>query len=299
MKKIIILSFLILSYIHLYSQIKVTKIEKIELPNTIRAFQMKFSPDGSLIYFTNIYYDGIWKYDIKNKKVDQITNDKFSGYDYAIDDSKIFYRRTIINGTNRYQEIVEKDLSTNQIKVIDSGEELTTPFLISGKILYTKNRTKLNIEPPQTKEIKILGIENTKIIILKDGKKEIFDPLSNGSYIWPSISLDGKLIVAYEMTKGTFICTPEGHIVSMLGRKNAPSFTRDGKWIVYMKDKDDGHNIITSDIYITSIDGSKNIQLTNDPDIIELNPICSPIENKILFSSLNGELYLLTYEETK
>jgi len=300
MKKLSLTILLILSFTFTsFTQIKVIDIERINLSKTTPAFQAKFSPDGSSLFFTNINYDGIWKLSLKDKTPILITNDKFSGFDYAIGDSTVIYRRSLYNGVNRHQEIIEVNLNNNKSSIIETAEELSTPFLLSGKILYTKNRGKLNIEPPKTKDIKLLGIENTKIIILKDGKKEIFDPITNGNYIWPSVSPDGKLLLAYEMSKGTFICTLEGEIISFLGRKNSPCFTKDGKWIVYMNDKDDGYNIISSDIYCTSIDGKQNIQLTNDKNVIELNPICSPTENKIVFSSLEGDLYILTYEEMK
>lgn len=300
MKKVSLTIFLILSFTFTsLSQIRVISIDRIDLSKSTPAFQAKFAPDGSTLYFTNINYGGIWKLSLEDKTPILITKDKFSGFDYAIGDSTIIYRRSLYNGVNRYQELVEVNLNTNKSSIIETAEELSTPFLLAGKILYTKNRGNLNIEPPTTNETKVLGIENTKIIILKDGKKETFDPITNGSYIWPSISPDGKLLLAYEMSKGTFICTLEGKIISFLGRKNSPCFTKDGKWVVYMNDKDDGYNIISSDIYCTSIDGKQNIQLTNDNNVIELNPVCSPTENKIVFSSLEGDLYILTYEEMK
>jgi Tol biopolymer transport system component len=147
--------------------------------------------------------------------------------------------------------------------------------------------------------IAVAGIENTKIILINNGKKVVFDPLTNGHYIWPSLSPDQKRIVVYELDRGTFVCDIDGTNLQMLGRIDAPSWTRDGKWIVYMNDKDDGHNLISSDIEAISMPDLVKVQLTSTNDVIELNPICSKTENKILFNTVRGEIIELTYEVVK
>jgi len=85
--------------------------------------------------------------------------------------------------------------------------------------------------------------------------------------------------------------------VSRLGRRNAPAWTHDGKWIAYMDDRDDGHRILSSDIMLVSHDGKTTIALTETPDIIELFPSCSPSEKKIAFNTLDGRIFILTYTE--
>ena len=302
MKKTVILFITLFTALALQAQIKVVSIEKVKLPDAVNSYQAKFSPDGKSVFFSNSNYEGIWKYSIAEKTVTVITEDKFSGYGFDLNETgtKIVYRRSTYNVGSRLQEIIEKNISDNSAVIIEKGETISTPLYSSGKIVYSKNRAALNISSlDQQNEIKILGIENTKIAILKNGKKEFLDPLEGGSYIWPSLSPDGTTIVAHEMSKGTFLCTPEGKVITMLGKRNSPSFTKDGKWIVYMKDKDDGYRIITSDIYCVSIDGKQTIQLTNTDDQIELNPVCSTKENKIVFTSLGGDLFILSFEEAK
>jgi len=300
MKKQLIILVLIFTALNMSAQIKTVKIEKITLPESVSAYQAKFSQDGNTIYFSNSSYDGIWKYSLAEKNLTAITKDRFSGFSYDLDQSgsKITYRRSLLENGERVQEIVEKNIIDNTVIVLDRSNTLTTPIYYSGKVIYSKNRAALNITP-NGNEIKILGVEDTKIALLVNGKKEILDPVPGGSYIWPSLSPDGKMIVAYEMSKGTFICSIDGKIIATLGRKNAPSFTKDSKWIVYMNDKDDGHNIITSDIYAVSADGKQTVRLTDEAGIIELNPVCSSTQNKIVFTSLNGEIFVLSYEETK
>jgi Tol biopolymer transport system component len=314
MKKVFVFLLVLFTTNLIFSQIKVVNIEKVNLPEKVYPYQAKFSPDGKYLYFSNNSYSGIWRYNIAEKTTQEITNDNFSGFGFDINQAgdKIAYRRTINNGTlNRRQEIVEKNLVDNSTTILQLAQNLSTPIYYNEKIINSKNADDIsNIKTDNeakvlgdeakvlADEVKILGIENTKIAIIKNGKKEILDPLGKGSYIWPSLSPDGKTIVAVDMTQGAFLCTIDGKVTQILGRGNAPSFTHDGKWIVYMLDKDDGHRIISSDIYAVSVDGQTTIQLTNDANI-NLNPVCSVNENKVVFSTSDGNLFILNYEDIK
>jgi Tol biopolymer transport system component len=99
------------------------------------------------------------------------------------------------------------------------------------------------------------------------------------------------------MSRGAFVCDLTGNVKAMLGRRSAPEWTRDGAWIVFMDDRDDGHRILSSDLYALRPDGSEVTRLTDDDSVIEMYPHCSPSDNLIVFNSLEGNVYLLRYEE--
>ncbi len=65
-----------------------------------------------------------------------------------------------------------------------------------------------------------------------------------------------------------------------------------------MDDRDDGRSITTSEICMVSRDGGTTLRLTSSADVLEMNPSCSPVENKIVCSG-NGALYVISYKETK
>jgi Tol biopolymer transport system component len=300
MKKYLFFLFVILTTNLVFSQIRVVSIEKVNLPEKVYSYNAKFSPDGKSLFFSNSSFSGIWRYNIDEKTTQEITADGFSGFGFDISPAgdKIAYRRTTYQGMTRKQEIVEKNLNNNFTNVLETAQNISTPVYYNEKVVSSKSIA----EPPSIQvfsdEVKVLGIENTKIVILKNGKKEILDPLGNGSYIWPSLSPDGKTILAVDISRGAFLCSTDGNVTQMLGIRNAPAFTHDGKWIIYMLDRDDGHRIISSNIYAVSANGQIIIQLTND-DNINLNPVPSATENKIAFSTLDGELFVLSYEEIR
>jgi Tol biopolymer transport system component len=305
MSRIRILSPLLLILIFsfpLMGQIKVISNEKVSIENPKQWSNPQFSPDGKSIFLTTPNYNGIWEYSIQNNSIKTITEDQGAGFGFNIseDGKEIVYRRTTYtnNSRERVQEIIQTGLSDNTSSVLDKGNDLSIPVIANKRVIYSiGTKTKNLLSALSINEIKVLGIENAKIAISKNGEKIILDPFGNGSYIWPSLSPDNENILAYEMDRGAFICNLKGEILSKLGKCDAPVWTRDGKWIIYMNVKDDGQNFTSSDIYCISPDGKTNIQLSNTNDKLEMFPACSLIENKIAYTTLNGELYILSYEE--
>ncbi|MBM4167697.1 MAG: hypothetical protein FJ215_00860 [Ignavibacteria bacterium] len=285
-----------------HGQIRATKIQKVEVGSAQEWGYPRFSPDGRSIYFTTASYDGIWNYDISSRRIKQITADAKSGYGFTIsqDGRRLAYRKTTVDRSTktRLQEIVVVNLIDEKSETIRSSESLSVPLFVEGDVISSGDiRSPMRPTVPGSSAVVVGGIEDTKIVLYREGRKELFDPFGNGRYIWPLLSPRGDRIVAYEMSRGTFVSDLSGIVLAQLGRRNAPSWTRDGRWIVYMDDRDDGHRIVSSDIMAISPDGKQVARLTSTGDQIELFPSCSPIENKIVYATLRGEIYLLTYEE--
>ena len=64
-----------------------------------------------------------------------------------------------------------------------------------------------------------------------------------------------------------------------------------------MEDKDDGHKLLSSEIFAVSPDGKMIVPLTSTPGLHEMYPQCSPKENKIVCSTSDGNIVILEYEE--
>jgi len=299
---LLIVVFLLNSIV--YSQILTIKIERLPLPVNEEWANPVFSPDGQKIYFTNSSFNGIWEYTFSGNKLRQITDAPGSGYGFTISDDGNFlvYRSTYYNEKTRerIQELYQVNLKTLLKKKIVSGSDIYNPTFVKSNVIYssgseTKNLEKVNL----SNETKVIGIENTKIVLIHNGVRKVLDPFGNGSYIWPSLSPDKSKIVAYEADRGAFVCDLNGNILARLGKVDAPVWTKDGKYIIYMDDKDDGHFILSSEIMAITPDGKEKYELTSTPNVIEMYPSTSPVENKIVCSSLSGEIYLIHYSERR
>ncbi len=285
-----------------HAQIKIAKVEKLPLGSSHEWSHPQFSPNGTQIYYTTLDGNGIWEYSLRARSSRSITADAKSGTAFAVsaDGKQVVYRRTSLDrrGRTRRQEIVLMDLASRTTSVIASGTDLSVPTFANNAPVYSiRTETRKLAKSRREGEITILGIEDTKIAINKSGTKVLLDPFGNGSYVWPVLSPNKRWIVAYEMDRGAFVCDLDGRISSKLGKRDAPSWTRSGKWIVYMDDRDDGHQTLSSDLWAITPDGKSVAQLTATERILEMYPQCSPTENKIVCSTLGGELYLLSYEE--
>ena len=285
----------------LEAQPRVVSIEELPLGTDHGWHNPRFSPSGKSVFYTTSNYHGIWEFSLDSRTIRQVTSDPSSGYGYTIsqDGRTIAYRTTTILPTRRRkQQIVLKDIAEVDSKLVDSAEDLSTPAFAAGKLLYSKSgqMREANIDH-STDNIEILGIENTKIALLRGLEKVVLDPFGSGSYIWPSLSPDKKSLVAYEMGHGTFVAHLDGTVITMLGRRDSPSWTHEGKWIAYMDEKDDGHRILTSDILLVSPDGAETHRLTATEDSIELDPRCSPTQKKIVYHTIEGNIFILTYTD--
>lgn len=302
MKIIFLFSLFLALPLQLLPQPRSIKVEKLPLDSLRSWNNPQFSPSGRSVFFTTNSFNGIWEFSLETRNFRNITNDERSGYGFSVsdDESQIAYRRTLTNrdSPRKVHEIVVKRLDTGSSTVVTSAADVSPPVFSRDQLVYSTRQGTQNLALIQpTAETKILGIENTKIAVIAGGKKILLDPLGSGSYIWPSLSPDRTLIAAYDMDRGAFVCNLEGTVVSKLGRIDSPTWTVSGKWIVYMEDKDDGHRLISSDLFYLSPEGTRRGQLTNTPDVFEQNPQCSAVEKKIVYQSQKGEIFVMTYSE--
>ena len=286
-----------------YGQPAVRTVRKLSLDTSTQWGSPRFSPDGRKIFFTTVSYDGIWEYDLASAGIRKITGDPGAGYGFAVDPQSelLAFRRTTIDPKThrRHQEIVLQDLRTGSPQVIGAGNDLSLPAFSGGGIVYStpaglQNRPAASASSP----LAVLGIEDQKIALIADGRKMLLDPFGDGRYIWPSLSPDGSSVLAFESRRGAFVCRTDGSQIVQLGRRDAPSWAHDGRWIAFMDERDDGHQILSSHILLVSRDGGTVISLT-DGDRVDLDPQCSPTDNHIVFSTGNGEIYLLEYGEER
>ena len=285
-------------------QIHVTGMQQLPLPAGEGWMCPGWAPDGRAIFLTAAQYRGLYRYDVATGTLAQITDASGAGYGWAVspDGSQIAYRKTLDGSIpgERTQEIVRQNLVSGLSSVMARGTSVDLP-VFAGNALVTNDAGRgympLADNDVPAVHASVLGIENTKIVLLLDGVKKLLDPFGNGSYVWPALSPDRTRLVAYDMARGAFVCDVQGNGVVRLGRIDAPAWTRSGAWIIAMHEQNDGHAITGSDLVATSPDGRVSVQLTHAP-VVALAPACSPVDNRIVCATTDGNVLILTYEET-
>jgi Tol biopolymer transport system component len=283
-------------------QIRITATRQLDLPAGQQWLAPRFAPDGLSIFLTTNGYTGIYRYVTATGELQTVTDESGAGFGFALskDGNRLAYRRTKYGQTafDRTQEIVDVDLRRQTRVQQAAGDNLGTPVFLRETIVYSRGVETADIPEPDgtAQSAVLLGIEETKIAVVLNGRKVLLDPFGDGSYIWPSLSPDASKLVAYEMSRGTFVCDLSGTVQALLGRHDAPVWTRDGRWIIGVDEKDDGHRMLGADLFALAVDGSATLRLTDSP-AIELNPSCSPSGNTIVCNTADGKILLLNYEE--
>jgi Tol biopolymer transport system component len=302
MNKLILLLILFINVNNLSSQtISVVETKKIIGAETGEFYFPKFSPDGTKIFITGKSYNGLYSFNLNDGTINKINDDAGAGYEFKIseDGNYICFRNDkFING-RKFSSLKYTDLRNGKtVTVENETRNLSVPLLVKdGKIIYALNDIIKQSEPgtnsPERTQSFVYS-ENSKIILVSGGTKKILTPLGEeGHYIWPALSPDKTKILFTYSGRGTFISDLDGKIISDLGYANSPVFSPDGKWILFMKDEDDGNKYTSSDIYIKSSDGSREFQLTNTENQIEMYPDWAPDGKRIVFHSDNGEIFIM------
>jgi Tol biopolymer transport system component len=94
---------------------------------------------------------------------------------------------------------------------------------------------------------------------------------------------------------GTFVCDINGENPVSLKKLNAPTWLNN-EWVIGMNDKDDGDQVITSEIIAVTINGKIRQTLTTPFAKIAMYPAASADGKQIAFNSEKGQIYIMNIE---
>lgn len=287
---------------------KDTKVSKkiTTISNVVKVTNPTISPNNeNLIVFTNDNLNGLYTYNTKTEKQKKLTNEIGAGYNYSwsSDGQSICYRVTTINNNNvRMQQIKLVNLNTNKITNISEKERsLSNPVWLEinalKKIAYfSKDGLKFS---------EVLVSKKSKTSIKKD--KNVIYNFFNGNLCLvhyngeislieknaqaydPLISPDNKSIV-YSTLSGLVIYDINSKTKNNIGTGIYPSWSPLSNEIVYQRCTDDGERVLSSDLYIYSINDKKAIKFTDTKEL-EYYPQWRN-KDTILYTKNNNKIFL-------
>jgi len=265
----------------------------------------QISGDGSKVFFTTPNHKGLYMMDLKRgeEKI-RLCEEPGAGYQPLInpDGSEVIYRSYTLDKGRRFYSLIKIFTNTKQTTILEKHvRTLSVAQAVNQNSLgYVRNGAFQEEAEAESLDKYVSGknrpivlIENKKIALYLSGQKKILQPAGPGSYIWPEISPDGKKLLFKKLGDACYVSDFEGTIISSLGNINAPHWSPDGKWVVYMADKDNGFRLTASEIHIKSIDGGKDLTLTHTADVIELYPRWGRDNKTIVFCTARGQIYLM------
>ena len=299
MKKTILCLALVVSCAASAQILNVLSVEKVATPQTTDCRVTGMSPDGSYILLTSTTNKGLQKYDLQTGEISVITENEGAGYNpqIAADGNDIVYRETTLGSDKlRRSTLLRHSLVNSKKEVLVKDSRNLEGYTIHGGTILAVNKRQLKtaqLGKTKAEPAPVLSINNGQLMITRNGQTSVLSP--NGqdkSYIWPSVSPDGRHICYYVCGVGCYVSDIDGSNVKFIARD-----CRAAKWyndnvLVAMADKDNGEFVTESAVVAYTLDGKQQILTPNS--IIAMYPYASANGEKIVCSTYSGETYLIT-----
>ena len=295
----VLLSLMVLVSSSAFAQVlDVASIEKVALPgNGGDRVVAGISPKGDYILLTGSQLNGLTKFDLATGKSEELSTALSAGLDvkFTSDGKNVVYREdNFVNGL-RYTDLKQKDFSTGIKKsLVNAGRNIQCVGIQGGTaMIMNKGRlTKSVVAKSALKATApVVSINNRQLMITKNGVTSVLSP--NGqqfSYIWPSVSPDGTKVCYFVCGVGCFVSDVNGKNVKEIGVLRAAQWL-DNNTVVGMRDTDDGEVITSSEIVVKTLSGKS--QILTDNSVIAMYPYATADGKKIVFSTLDGEAYII------
>ena len=274
MKKIFLSLALAVSMMASAQVFEVGQLTKLNTPTDTDVKVAGVSADGSYILITNGSNHGLRRYDVATGETTTITTAAGAGYNVQIsnDGQEIVYRETKFDKQGlRKNDIVRMNMADAKRTTVAKAQRDFKSMVVSNSAMSVTIKDRL-------------------IVLTRNGKDITLAPNgSHESYIWPSISPDGKKLCYYVCGEGCWVANLDGSNKQFIGHKCQAAQWYDNNTLVAMSTEDDGHFITGGTILVYTLDGKKQV-LTND-DMIAMYPYAA--ENAIVFSTIEGETYML------
>lgn len=284
--------------------IKVVSNEQVPIKESGKYLPI-LSAKGDYILVTGNDMQGLQKYDLATQKLTTLTKEKGAGFGAQIssDGSTVVYRTREYKGKLRYTSLKSVNVETGkETELIKSTRDLqgvsvrqgTVLAVNDGKIVTKRvSGDKLSTTPP------VVSIKDGQLYVTVNNTTRQVSPAgTNTSYLWASISPDGKKLLYYVIDHGkAYVSNIDGSKPVSLGVLRAPSWMGNN-WVVGMLDRDNGEVLTSSKIIGIAADGTGRTELTSD-SVIALTPSASADASKIVYNTADGKVFLMQIATNK
>jgi hypothetical protein len=276
----------------LFAQISVVQLEVLDVNRD--AMLPVFGEDGRHMLFRSS--DGYYTYDLQTQEARRFSE---NGYDAVMDkEGRIRYR----------VDHNERGLRKSSIEMYDTRDQSRTtlvkpfrpdmaPQITNHGVYYIeKKRIKSNMLMTAETAKPLAMVWDDAVVLYSYGTAKKLKPAGDRPHLWPSVSpKQDKLCVVGG--NDLYVSDFNGNVLFTVKDARAPQWSPDGEWIAFMRDRDDGHVITASDIFVVSADGSGITRLTDTPQHFEMYPQWSPDGTQIVCDDpATGKPVLLSLE---
>ncbi|MFQ5640417.1 MAG: hypothetical protein ACE5IR_20750 [bacterium] len=236
--------------------------------------------------------DGTYLYSLTDREISKLS-DEAAGFKFfwTEDGRGLIYRARIGIGVRAIKRI---DIDTGKVSILVQSNELSLPQEVApGIIRYRDGQQyktlKLSKASSDPHKKPFVYRSNNHVFIVSDREtKQI--TTEEGKFLLPQASPDGSKILYTKMGHGFYVTDLQQGSTTFLGRGSDAAWSPDSQYIIFEMTADDGHSILTSDLYIADLKGQKE-QLTKTTELLEMRPSWS-VDGEFIAFDANGAIYL-------
>ncbi len=280
-------------------QVSILKNQRLLDDVTHGGYYPVLSPDGMKLLFTGADNKGLEMYDFDNNTVKVISEEERAGYAPKItNDGNVYYVVQNSNERRIYRTVKSYDIVSGTARVVMENQHgIASPIVSTTGRLVLKNEAKV-AEAQSVGEADIaVFVDGSSVVIDRSGNRISYSPVeSQAGYLWASLSPDNTKVLFFAAGKGVFIMNLDGKILSQLGNYEMPCWFGND-YVVAQNATDDGHQFTSSQIMLLKADGSFKQALTS-PESMTMQPTAAIAANRIVYTTIDGNLYLMEIKIT-
>ena len=235
------------------------------------------SADGSTMLFSSDNHTGLKAFNLKNGDITVLDESMGAGFNpiFSIDGNTVVYQTAELIDGLLNRDVRSFDLKTGKTELIAN---------------MSRNDINLNELSGHADYVKA---DYDCIIVAKDGMTTRLRPIENAhSYLWASMSPDGKKITFVEPFQGVFVSNPDGTQARCIAKKGAFPSWAGNNLITFTLSHDDGYVILDSTLKIYDLSTEITVDLT--PADVKVGESTSSADGTVIYSTLDGDLYKIS-----
>lgn len=293
-----------LAHASLFAQVlDVASVQKVDLPETAPPVLAAISPQADYLLLTQPDNRSLVRYQLNTGQIDTVSDAPGAGYapQLTADGGTIVFRTTTYaDGVRRLTGLSQHHVGTRRTTTLLQPTRRLQGLAVRGQAMTAieggRPRRKALGEKAVANETPVLSIDNRQLMITRGTDTRVLSPNgTQASYIWPSLSPDGRQVLYYMCGRGAYVCDLDGQHPRYLGHYTAPRWYND-QVVVAMDDHDDGQRITASSIVAIGLDGQ--VQTLTPDTLVATYPQAAGEKGVIAFSTPEGDTYLIRVNTT-
>lgn len=196
--------------------------------------------------------------------------------------------------------VEEFDFATKSAKTLVAPSRNLQGFKVSAESTVSVENGKAKVQARGSKAAAnqpVASIQYGALYVTVDGVTRNISPqgAEGNSYLWPTISPNGKKVAYYLATVGAYVCNIDGSHPVFLGQLRAPQWYGNDV-VLGMEDHDNGQFVTSSKIVASRADGTMS-QILTDDTVRAMYPSASASGTAITFTTPEGALYIINVKK--